>query len=684
MIEYRLKSKAETALSLGKYFLGEPTGPLVLSVREDKCFKPAAWLAFGTIRLEAGEPERGEETLDRLLAAVKFGFFEWVCPTEQTLTDGIIAGLEITQEGQKKKIHRVLDAFANVAARVGLIHPLFDADSIAQMPFRRPTTVVPDTSAILQGGLDFVVRFLYPVARLKVPAIAHMEILNSADNYFKYRRADKVTNKLMMLSEHAKSQGGQRALLRLELQTDAEIERGRLGSDPLRGVIHPDSDPEDRSLGLERVQRSFVDRLIFETARQHLSQASPDHPVTLMTSDQGLARMTLGEGLQPLFFEAVTYAQISGRTLSGTTFNPFTGQMYWVGLTDLLWELAVTFGTARIATEDGSRFVEACAIDERLSWKPYHAKDDLLWVRIQSKAPAVTMSGLVAEEPAPNVEPEVAKEPKVSAKQAKAAVPVKKPKEYSGSYKFSVGKMLKLMEALSATGSLSPEAALPVLNVNSTSQLEDYRNFLLAGRLIEGSAPMVATNDLQNLIKFLKGGDLAGATTIVRQVPSFAEFYRFLSSERPDNPIAERAQKTYVALSEILGIGMEIPEDRIYGTLSEPSAKDFAEKALSAYQSLGGGPDKYVLTGQWLEELVRNHGIHPVTSRALLESARKQGLIERFTEGSTPETSYRNHTLDTLDRASGSLAVRRFGLFEGDFLLPGKSSVSIRLKRGQL
>ena len=385
MSDYRLTSKSEASAALGDYFQLIAGAPSLLMIREDKCFKDTNWLNLGTLLVEPGDCEPGEEINERYLAAVNFGFFEWACPSITTVMDRLVELLEITKEDHKAKAERALDEVTSVAARVGLVHPFFDADAISLMPFRRPTTVVADTSAILQGGLDFVVRFLYPMARLKVPAIAHMEILNSADNYFKYRRThQKVKDRAAVLLSHAVSQGGQRALLRLELQTDAEIERGRLGADPLRGIIQSESDAEDTNLGLQKVQRSFADRLIFETARQHLSQSSPDHPVTLMTADQGLARMTLGEGMQPLFFEAVSYPLIAERRLSGTTFNPFTGRIYSVSIADLLWEMAVTFGRARLATEDDTYFVEACAMEETLSWKPYHAKDDLLWVRISA------------------------------------------------------------------------------------------------------------------------------------------------------------------------------------------------------------------------------------------------------------------------------------------------------------
>lgn len=257
------------------------------------------------------------------------------------------------------------------------------------------------------------------------------------------------------------------------------------------------------------------------------------------------------------------------------------------------------------------------------------------------------------------------------------------PKQYAGSYKFGLTKMFVLIDKLSSSGSLKPEEVLEALSLGSGGQIDDYRNFLLAGDFIEGGAEMKATVALQDLVSALKKKDFETALGLFKRVPSFAGFVDFLLGVRADNPVAQRALPPYTGLAEIVCIGFEIPEERIFGTPNRPSPEEFTELAFKVYEGLTGGSDDYVLIGLWLEGLVRDGGIHPVTSRALLEESREKGLLQRFTEGSTPETGYQNHTLYVLDTAQGGLNVRRLGIFEGDFLLPGKSSVSIRLKRGR-
>ncbi len=260
------------------------------------------------------------------------------------------------------------------------------------MPPRRPITIVPDTSAVSQGALDFVARFSAPWARIKVPAIVHMEIINSADNYFKARRGSKGGHgyRVAALKDHILSQGSQRTLLRLEFQPDTEIDRGDLGADPLRGIVVQTSDPEDKALGLQEIVRSFADRLIVETARRFANQVRPDHPLALLTSDQGMARMALAEGMGVLFFQARSSPIPWGRTLTGSLYHPFDrNELFILSLADVLWELAVSFGLLRIRNERTGASLTLWGIggSDKVTWQPSHVKDDLLWSEFIAEQP---------------------------------------------------------------------------------------------------------------------------------------------------------------------------------------------------------------------------------------------------------------------------------------------------------
>ena len=196
---------------------GSFAGRLKLEIREDRCFPQDEWLSVGDLvpRPESNDarPE-GSEGSNALLNCLRYGFYEWHLPCRSDL-EARTASLLTAGEGKKggkskpspQTLREASRAVVHVAIRCGLAHPVFDAAAVESMPFTKPATVVVDTSAVLQGGLDFLVRHLAPQARIKVPALVHMEVLNLGERYFSLRR--NGGNKARMLQEHARSQGAQ-------------------------------------------------------------------------------------------------------------------------------------------------------------------------------------------------------------------------------------------------------------------------------------------------------------------------------------------------------------------------------------------------------------------------------------------------------------------------------------------
>ena len=656
-----------------------------LEVREDVCFKPDAWLRIGRIKIHPPGDEQGggEPPVEQ---ALRYGSYAWFVSKHAD----ILAQIKTTykdpaktrdQKQQAKfddKTRRALEAIMHCAVRCGFVHPSIDARCVTEMPFAWPTTVVVDTSAVMQGGLDFVVRFLYPMVRIKIPAIVHMEILNMADRYFTWRRNANVgDHPAAALLDHTTSQGSQRALLRLELQTNVEIERPRIGADPLRGVVQPDADAEDKALNLQIVQRSFADRLILETAIHHRDRLSPDHPIMVLTADQGLARMTLGEGLHPLFFSLPDIELICGRALSGTGFRPFMesmneSAMFHISLPSIVWELACTFGSARLVTADSIASFSVSAIGGELTWHPFHSHDDLLWTE------------QVGGTPTTPVVPPVTNGAKVIDRQ-KGEAGRKPHAGLTGSYRFPVKSMLTLIMTFEHKDRISDREGGKIVNLETARRYLDFRNFLLAGGFAEKDRNSLRKLPrMDDLIEALKLPSPDRIKQLFSNVPSVTAYLDELTVGKPITAeeitsVGKAAVSTYLALSEICCAAVNIPDEGIYATPNSPRPSEFASLALSTYRALRGG-DVYVLIGKWLEELARKHGIHPIKARERLNEAREQGLLERYTEGSTPETQYERHKMVLLESNKGEPVIRRLNLYHGTFLIPEKASVSIRLE----
>ena len=206
--------------------------PLSVSVSEDICFADGQdgckWVDVGKIMFRQGS--------EQLQTAMQLGAYEWHIPDKEKL-DGYIEGAISFSNDQQKNdqqkedlLDRVKKAFyqgfQDIVRRLLLLLPIFDPDAVCRMPLQCDATVVPDTSAVHQGALDFIARFLWPMARIRIPDVVHMEIDNRMDNYLsriRWNRENRRKSQARVgaLSNHLLSQGGQRALLRLELHTSA-------------------------------------------------------------------------------------------------------------------------------------------------------------------------------------------------------------------------------------------------------------------------------------------------------------------------------------------------------------------------------------------------------------------------------------------------------------------------------
>lgn len=699
MTNFFLAKPREADDLIARLFQGYQT--CVLSAREDNAFKPDAWFDFGRIDLfpipddrmqQEGMRERDQAEDTRRLAerytlAVRRGQYEWSPPKSEVAQANLAVILVNLPGGQQpadvarrdSKMRRTLDLMATIAARIGLFHPRFDSHALARMPYRRPLSIVADTSGISQGGLDFIARFLSPVARTKVPAIAHMEVVNFSHRFLSNSRSGDV-RALDLLMDHLQSQGSQRAVLRLELHSDMEIERSFLLGDPLRSAFTRDTDKDLASLNLSTDVPSYSDRMIVEAARHHQMQGGPSHQVQLLTSDQGLAKMAISEGITPLYFRSVDNGQLFGRKITGANFHPFGGPLQCTPLSALLWECATAFGRAKLETPDGKERLEVAAFGKDFTWSPYHSKDDLLWMDGSSitpwKLPAPASDHVIrpVDDPAPHpATPALAARP--SSRGAPASLP------FSGWYTFKLQALFDLIVMLDDKQTLAEDAVRNVVGSKAKSAAKEYQRFLRSGELIPHSS-WSATPELQKLAVALRQNDLAMASVICAKIPSVARFLNGLANttigQLWDSSVINRGVGGYMALGEVLLAGASVTKSAYYPTPTRPTAKEFAPLALEAFRALdtGGG---LISTGAWLEKMIVQFGVHPEISREMLMKVAAAGLLQRSTEGSTTDTRHDDHRISVLRVKDGHPTVESVHLYRGDYLIPGKSSSSIRI-----
>lgn len=246
--------------------------------------------------------------------------------------------------------------------------------------------------------------------------------------------------------------------------------------------------------------------------------------------------------------------------------------------------------------------------------------------------------------------------------------------------------MLDLLESLDIHDSISDAEAMSCVNVKSKGAYGEYYNFLAAGGFAARDRNRLQkTPAMAELVSAMRIPDHGLLSHILQRVPSFASFVRELklgvSLTRADVGIREDAFRTYVGLAEMACIGMRVHQQGAYATPNNPPPAQFVESALAAFHAVCEG-ERFAPTGAWLEHLATNYGIHPVHVRQRLAEAHQAGYVQRFFEGSTPETRFQARSIAFLEASQGNLAVRKINLYYGDFLLPGRASVSIRLSTG--
>lgn len=673
-----LVSPDHAASPIAEAFRREPCCRLL--VQEQRAFNNG-WLCLGTVWPLPNASDSKDEQPDVVLSSAAF---QWRAPDAGEV-ESELASLLAVKEGSNdySKIARALDQTASIAIRTGLLHPVFDPAAIEEMPFRCATTVVSDTSGVLQGALDFVVRYLHPAARVKIPAIVQMEVVNFSDRFFSIRRSNETkvrrnnTSKLPRVDEligHLESQGGQRALLRLELQAETEIERTYLLGDPLRSAFQQERDSALKDLNISVPVPAYADRLILESARHHQAQSEPGHAVRLLTSDQGLARMALAEGMTPLYFTAVKYADFFGTRLTGQTFNPFSGDVHSIPLVQVLWELATAFGAARLQWESGDA-ITISALSDGMSWSPFHSVDDLLWFSAEEAASS-PVSTKQSDAPASGLRTETVN--KEAPTIAGRTIP------NASFQRMSVSRLLQLICALDDRQVLDAMQVAALLNVRDVRNAGDYRRFLLSAGLLDMDGDRwMSTPSVRRLSAGLRNENTAALRDALLQAPSFAAFHARVADSKVGHPIdmsdLSRSAATYRILGELALICASVGRD-LYATTARPAARPFAQIALQRFRELDSG-DALVATGRWLESLIQYEGIHPEVARRELEQANEDGLLRRSTEGSTTQTAFDMHVVHVLRKdADGMPFAMPVRLYRGDYLIPGKASVSLRIE----
>ena len=230
--------------------------------------------------------------------------------------------------------------------------------------------------------------------------------------------------------------------------------------------------------------------------------------------------------------------------------------------------------------------------------------------------------------------------------------------------------------------------AMSVVKVRSVSSYGEYYNFLVSGEFATRQGDALRKSErLDELFMAFRDGDYSRISGLLNRVVSLQSFLARLrvgkALGQTESELRKDSFRTYSNLAVICCTGVRFVEQGIFGTPNNPRPAEFVAPALEAYEAVRGG-ESFALTGAWLETLAIQYGIHPVRARQRLAEGHQGGYVRRFFEGSTPDTRFENRTLPILEVEGRQPIVRTVNLYHGDFLLPGRASVGIKLSRGEV
>jgi len=238
------------------------------------------------------------------------------------------------------KIRTIQDTLALALGRVGLLAPEVSAELLEQLlrlDEQKGVVLVPDTNALHNGAVHWLLRVLHGHSVWLMPVVASMTTIQTRDATVK-ALANKF--KISNLGQALRSRGLVNGALGLLERNRARCQVVEIDPSLLRyqRMASPSGTDPDQGDVLE-------DRLIIEAIHGVLRSMRSRAARFVVTSDVHVARILTAEGIEVLFVPTITLAETAVSCLRYDTLaRGFVG----APLRAFAWELAHAFGSIRL------------------------------------------------------------------------------------------------------------------------------------------------------------------------------------------------------------------------------------------------------------------------------------------------------------------------------------------------
>jgi hypothetical protein len=315
-----------------------PPGTYEIEYHDATHLPPSRWVRLATVEIRGSSLELGHEEVEQFFS-IRQNIGDLPDKPKATVTEGDAFA------DYARKISTVADTLSLALARVGVLGPEVDDDllrQITELNSENGVVIVPDTNALHNGSLHWLLKVLHRPAVWLLPLVASITTVQTRDASIKsLLHKSKMSNLRAALRSRGLVNGALGLLERNKGRCQVvEIDPALLRYQKMASGSGSDPDQGD----------VLEDRLIIEGIHSVLRSMRSRTAQRVVTSDVNIARVLSAEGIDTLFVPGI---RMGADSVGCLRYDPLVRGFVGAPLRAVLWELAHAFSAVRL-TSSGS------------------------------------------------------------------------------------------------------------------------------------------------------------------------------------------------------------------------------------------------------------------------------------------------------------------------------------------
>lgn len=325
----------------GRHFQDVPAGRYDIEYTDSTHLQPTEWVRLATLDVRSSVIPGNDDSREQFYTLTKaIGILP---KSTQASSSGPKSEKSDTGGEDHRRIRTIEDTLALALGRVGLLAPEVSEELLEQLlrlDEQEGIVIVPDTNALHNGAIHWLLRVLHRHSVWLMPVVASMTTIQTRDATVKgLVNKSRISN----LGQALRSRGLVNGALGLLERNRGRCQVVEIDSSLLRyqKMASPSGTDPDQGDVLE-------DRLIIEAIHSVLRSMRSRIPRRVVTSDVHVARILAAEGIEVIFVPTITLADTAVGCLR---YDALAREFVGAPLRAVAWELAHAFGSIRLRND---------------------------------------------------------------------------------------------------------------------------------------------------------------------------------------------------------------------------------------------------------------------------------------------------------------------------------------------